>query len=83
MVITSNKIRLAATSKVMFKAGRVTKVEKDAAYENLTRIISATRDNKTLIEIEMIKTNVFIGKVYSDKYLTERINHLEVKRHHE
>ena len=67
----------------MFKAGRVTKVEKDAAYENLTRIISATRDNKTLIEIEMIKTNVFIGKVYSDKYLTERINHLEVKRHHE
>ena len=83
MVNTSNKIRLAATSKVMFKAGRVTKIEIDTTYENLIRFISAIRDNKTLIEIEMIKTNVFIGKVYSDKYLTERINHLEVKRHHE
>lgn len=56
MVITSNNIRLAAISNMIFKARRESKVEIYTVKENLIKFIRITWDNKTLIEIGMIKT---------------------------
>ena len=58
MVYTSNKLWLSAVGKMIFKARRITSVEMDGANESLSRLIIATQDDKSLIEVGMIKISM-------------------------